>query len=440
MNKKQMIPLITTVVLGSFMFNEVEVNASSDRLEELETQQEELQNQENNLDEAIIEREEQMEVLGIEKEELEEDLDHLQEDIDELIGKINEQEEKIEKIETEIERLQEEIEQLESQIDSRQQQLESQARAVQTQASPEDILDLLLSSESISDLLSRIGVVTQLIDANQNVMQSQIDDQATLEEREVQVVQEQEEVQSVKEQLDIDRNNLIAQRMEAENKIIQIAEQLDVTAEERESFVTEQLLLADRTSALNEELLIEQQRIEEEQQRAEAERREAEARAQAEAESREVSSETNPDLNNESETNSNEVSTSSSETGWLLPASGRVTSPFGWRTHPIYGDQRFHSGIDIAGSGSILAARSGIVTEAAYHNSMGYYIRINHGDGYESAYLHMQPNLLVSPGQNVSQGQQIGTMGTTGDSTGVHLDFRINKNGTYVDPAPYIGL
>lgn len=134
------------------------------------------------------------------------------------------------------------------------------------------------------------------------------------------------------------------------------------------------------------------------------------------------------------------TSVSDTETDWIRPAESIVTSPFGYRIHPIYGDRRFHNGIDIAGSGAILASRSGTVTSASYQSGLGYFIRIDHGDGYVSTYSHMTPNLLVSIGDSVSQGQRIGTMGTTGTSTGVHLDFRINRNGEYVDPAPYIGL
>ena len=77
---------------------------------------------------------------------------------------------------------------------------------------------------------------------------------------------------------------------------------------------------------------------------------------------------------------------------------------------------------------------------ASYNNGLGYFVKIDHGDGFASVYSHMQPNLSVSVGQQVSQGQQIGIMGTTGTSTGVHLDFQILKNGVNVNPAPYIGL
>jgi murein DD-endopeptidase MepM/ murein hydrolase activator NlpD len=100
-----------------------------------------------------------------------------------------------------------------------------------------------------------------------------------------------------------------------------------------------------------------------------------------------------------------------------------------------------HNGVDLAGiSGTpIYAARSGKVTTATYGSSGGYYVNINHGDGFSSIYLHMT-HYIVSAGQYVNQGQVIGYMGSTGASTGPHLHFGIAYNGVYVNPANYISI
>lgn len=126
--------------------------------------------------------------------------------------------------------------------------------------------------------------------------------------------------------------------------------------------------------------------------------------------------------------------------GWICPVPWYVlTSPFGYRIHPIYGDWRFHSGVDLACSEGtpIYAARSGQVTAASYNGSMGYYVQINHGDGYASIYMHMT-HYIVSAGEYVSQGEVIGYVGSTGDSTGDHLHFGISYYGEYVNPMEYI--
>ncbi|MDZ7835930.1 MAG: M23 family metallopeptidase [Alkalibacterium sp.] len=134
-----------------------------------------------------------------------------------------------------------------------------------------------------------------------------------------------------------------------------------------------------------------------------------------------------------------QAATSSSNSGWLRPASGYISSPFGYRTHPVTGARgSFHAGVDIAGSGSIRAARSGRVTAASYSGSYGYRVIVDHGNGYSTLYAHMKSNLSVSVGQSVSQGQQLGIMGTTGRSTGVHLHFEVRKNGSAVNPMNYI--
>lgn len=131
-----------------------------------------------------------------------------------------------------------------------------------------------------------------------------------------------------------------------------------------------------------------------------------------------------------------------SDATWITPCNyTRFSSPFGWRIHPIYGDWRFHYGIDLAApSGTpIYATRAGRVTRTTYDSSSGYYVVLDHGDGFESKYLHMT-HYIVSPGQSVSAGQVIGYVGSTGASTGAHLHFSIMYNGQHVNPAKYIGI
>lgn len=127
---------------------------------------------------------------------------------------------------------------------------------------------------------------------------------------------------------------------------------------------------------------------------------------------------------------------------WLMPINyTRFSSPFGYRIHPIYGDWRFHYGVDLsAPQGTpIYATRGGRVTYATYDSSSGYYVSINHLDGFVSKYLHMT-HYIVSPGQYVAAGQIIGYCGSTGASTGPHLHFSLYYNGSAVNPAKYINI
>ena len=127
--------------------------------------------------------------------------------------------------------------------------------------------------------------------------------------------------------------------------------------------------------------------------------------------------------------------------GWIKPLkSYTITSSFGNRVHPVLGYTRFHEGVDMSAytNTPIYAARSGKVTVASYQDGgAGYYVNINHGDGFSSIYMHMT-RYIVSKGQYVEQGQVIGYVGSTGLSTGPHLHCGIAKNGAYVNPMKYI--
>jgi len=126
---------------------------------------------------------------------------------------------------------------------------------------------------------------------------------------------------------------------------------------------------------------------------------------------------------------------------WVTPVSGyTLTSPFGMRKHPVLGYNRMHNGIDMAcAQGTpIYATRAGKVTTASYQaGGAGYYVSINHLDGFSSIYMHMT-HYVVAAGQSVSQGQLIGYVGSTGISTGPHLHFGISYAGSYVNPLAYI--
>lgn len=131
-----------------------------------------------------------------------------------------------------------------------------------------------------------------------------------------------------------------------------------------------------------------------------------------------------------------------SSTYWAWPTNKpfRISSSYGYRVHPIRGETHFHQGIDITGVSrrQIYSVQDGVVLKAeqtGYNQGYGSYITIDHGNGYVASYLHLQKNsLLVKVGERVQKGQVIATMGTTGSSTGVHLDFRVKKNGEWMNP------
>lgn len=124
---------------------------------------------------------------------------------------------------------------------------------------------------------------------------------------------------------------------------------------------------------------------------------------------------------------------------YVTPAEGPITSPYGYRIHPIYGTMRFHSGIDIGAyyGSPILAADSGVVIEAGWIGGYGNTVMIDHGGGYTTLYGHSS-QLYVHVGQVVSKGEPIAAVGSTGNSTGPHLHFEVRVNGNPTDPMGFI--
>lgn len=131
-----------------------------------------------------------------------------------------------------------------------------------------------------------------------------------------------------------------------------------------------------------------------------------------------------------------------SSTGWARPIKGYITSSYGWRVDPISHSRAWHTGTDIGGNScgtTMVAAHAGTVTYAGWYGSWGYYVQIDHGDGTGTGYAHIQAGgIAVHVGQQVSPGQPIAKVGTTGYSTGCHLHFIVRVNGNTVDPVPFM--
>jgi len=118
-----------------------------------------------------------------------------------------------------------------------------------------------------------------------------------------------------------------------------------------------------------------------------------------------------------------------------LQGGGRLASRLGWRIHPIFHTRKLHTGVDLASPKGtpIYAAGDGIIEKAGWSNGYGNFTLIKHVNGYETGYGH-QSKIIVEAGDKVRQGQLIGYVGSTGNSTGPHLHFEIRINGNYVDP------
>lgn len=266
---------------------------------------------------------------------------------------------------------------------------------------------LLFKSKSLSELLSNIDMVGEIMDADkrlydqftaarENTERVKAEYEATLVELQAKQADLQKEKEALQEQIDA-----------ATKMIVDLQADIDeYTAAYEENEAAEGAIQSQINS------LAAQMKAEEE-----AARKAAEAAKQS------------------------YTGTGSTATGsfvWPIPSSTYVTSGFGWRIHPIFGTKRYHNGIDIsANSGStIVAADSGTVSIATYSSSYGNYVVLYHSGGTTTLYAHMS-SIAVSAGDSVSQGDTIGYVGSTGWSTGPHCHFEISANGTRVNPLNY---
>lgn len=124
---------------------------------------------------------------------------------------------------------------------------------------------------------------------------------------------------------------------------------------------------------------------------------------------------------------------------WPAPGYFRITSPFGYRVHPILKKKKLHTGIDIGipSGKSIVASQHGKVIHSGWYGGYGKVVMIDHGGGIVTLYAH-NSSLLVKEGQQVKKGQNIARAGSTGMSTGPHLHFEVRENGQYIDPLKYL--
>lgn len=272
---------------------------------------------------------------------------------------------------------------------------------------------VLFEANSFGDMLDRLAMI-QEIEKSDAIRMRQLRDATA-------------QVEMARSELEAERTSLEATRTE----LAQMQEQLAAKREEANALLFELGLIAQDFEDQMEAVEEEEEELLKELAKAEQEKQDAFDREQAAL--------APPPGNNYG---AGEAPGSSIVDGveWVIPCSyTRVSSPYGWRIHPVYGTQKFHSGIDLAAAQGtpIFATRSGQVTLATYSTTAGYYVTINHGDGFSSVYMHMT-HYVVSYGQYVAAGQLIGYVGSTGVSTGPHLHFTINYNGSSVNPANYI--
>ena len=295
---------------------------------------------------------------------------------------------------------------------------------------------VLFKANSFSDLLDRLNMVEEIASSDTRRLQELSEAAKAVEDAQAELAQEKSELEVTRDELDAAQAELDAKRAEADELILQlIAKSEDLKLQEDHLMQEDEELLA--------AIALKEQEYNEAKEAEWIAYMSTYVPPTTQAPSIPIS---NPDGSNNASNGGSESNSGGGSvnvgSSWIVPCSyKKLTSPFGLRDTGIAGASTYHQGVDLsANSGTpIVASRGGTVTTATYGNSAGYYVTINHGDGFSSIYMHMS-NYIVSAGQTVSQGQTIGYVGKSGVASGYHLHFGIAYNGSYVNPCNYVSL
>jgi len=247
-------------------------------------------------------------------------------------------------------------------------------------------LAVLLNATSFSDFISRLDLMRKIINYDVNQLKERITYKDLID--------------SKKQQLEMEQQ----QKEELKNEIVRKKEEVELTKEEKEKILKELNMDIKELEKQLDKLL------------------EDSAKLQKEIVKRQSSGDY-----------------IGGEMAWPAPGYTKVTSPYGYRVHPILKTKKLHTGVDLGvPSGSdVVAANAGKVILAQYYGNYGNTVIIDHGGKISTLYAH-NSKLLVKEGDVVARGQVIAKSGSTGLSTGPHLHFEVRINGNHTDPMPYI--
>ena len=265
--------------------------------------------------------------------------------------------------------------------------------------------EIIFKATSVTDLLSRIDFVNEIMDYDRRVIQDLKDTRSELEEKKSTLEEAKAEQAAARETLVERKAELDERRSEADALVKEIQSQEGEYQDALDSIEAEEEAI----------------------------------QAMIVKKSEEMAAQGNPNTGNAT---TGVVTSWMGAGGYMWPekASKKITSPFGKRSSPGGIGSTNHKGVDIGGVGyttQVLASKAGTVIVSQYSNSYGNYVVVSHGSGNTTLYAHMSSR-SVSAGQYVQQGQVLGITGSTGNSTGPHLHFEITEGGVRVNPLDYL--
>jgi murein DD-endopeptidase MepM/ murein hydrolase activator NlpD len=367
----------------------VGVTASAATQSQLKSKQSQLESQAKNISAKLKN-------LKKSKAAAQDQLDLVNELVENLQTQITTVNNQITAANAEIKEIEEEIAAKDREIDKSKEKFKERMRAIYISGDMTGGLEVVLCSDGVEEFISNTVYLEAMAKYDQGLIDELVNDKQGYQDKKAQVEEHKKEIDAQKIELAKKKTELDAQQKEAEELMKQI--KADEEAYKRKQ--------------------------------AEIDLEMAKARAALDA------------LINQNTANSQNTEYYGGSFGWPTPGYKRITSPYGPRTYTLNGKKvsSYHRGIDIgAPSGAKIAASNGgtVVTSAYNAGGYGNYVILDHGGGKMTVYGHMSKR-MVSVGQSVTKGQQIGKVGSTGRSTGPHLHFEIRVNGTAVNPINYL--
>ncbi|MHC1719971.1 MAG: murein hydrolase activator EnvC [Clostridiaceae bacterium] len=350
----------------------------------------ESQKQLDSINGSISDKKDKLDDINKNREEIQNQIDSLDSETSTLSGKITSINVELNTVSDRLTKAQNDLEQAEKKMEEQEIMFRNRVKAMYTSGNV-TYLEVMLGSESFSDMVSRLEWIEAIIEYDKNLIEEIKEEKAVIEEKKVELAEQKNKIQTLKAEAD-------TKYIELEQKTS--AKQTLMASLEKDKAYYEKMIAAEEQQAARIKEMIRQMQSQ------------------------------------------NSGSITPTETGTRSITGGKsytITSAYGWRVHPVLGYQKFHSGIDIAvPSGTPLyAVRGGTITYAGWMSGYGNVVMINHGD-IISLYAH-NSSLAVAVGQKVSGGKLISYSGSTGMSTGPHLHFeiRLSSTGDTINPTSY---
>lgn len=336
-------------------------------------------------------KEQQEEVQG-ELADVAAKIESVQAEIDEINAVIAEKEAEIRDTEARIEAKQEEIKKKEAEIQKKKEEINERIDGLNARLTvmykngSVGFIDVLMGSNSISEFVSNVEMIQRIYENDVDLLKKLQEEQKKLEEDQKKLQEEKQNLQAIKDELNVQKQDLQYQQELQREKQAELDSQRQILEEKDAQLQADADALKARIKELQDS-----QRVYE-----------------------------------------------GGTFTWPCPSSTYISDSFGWRIHPIYGYWKLHTGTDIAASSGsdVVAAAAGKVIMADWYGGYGNCVMIDHGSGLVTLYGHLS-GYNCYYGQEVSRGEVIAFVGSTGNSTGPHLHFEVRVNGDYVDPMGY---